>query len=63
MAADTAAVLRIEAGRNPHDKGLTTLVGELSMQNGVFRRAAGRTERHVHHRARKRLLHLVVGEL
>ena len=30
-------MLRLEAGRNPHDPELTKLVGELSMQSELFR--------------------------
>ena len=37
MATDAAAMLRLEAGRNPHDKTLITLVGELSTQSELFR--------------------------
>ena len=36
-ANDTVAILRIEAGRNPHDQALTDLVGELSMRSEEFR--------------------------
>jgi len=31
------AVLRAEAGRNPYDRGLTDLVGELSTRSETFR--------------------------
>ncbi len=38
VAADTAvALLRAEAGRDPYDKGLTDLVGELSTRSEDFR--------------------------
>ena len=38
-AADTCvAILRTEAGRNPHDKALHDLVGELSTRSDDFRR-------------------------
>ncbi|WP_348633821.1 helix-turn-helix transcriptional regulator [Blastococcus sp. CT_GayMR19] len=36
-ADDTVAALRLEAGRNPYDKGLTDLVGELSTHSDAFR--------------------------
>ncbi|WP_411146089.1 helix-turn-helix transcriptional regulator [Streptomyces sp. x-80] len=36
-ARECVAVLRMEAGRNPHDRGLNTLVGELSVRDGDFR--------------------------
>ena len=34
---DAAAMLRLEAGRNPHDPDLIRLVGELSTQSELFR--------------------------
>jgi len=33
------AIMRAEAGRDPHDKALQDLVGELSTRSDVFRRA------------------------
>jgi MmyB-like transcription regulator ligand binding domain len=36
-ARDTAAILRIAAGRDPHDRDLTNLVGELATQSETFR--------------------------
>jgi len=39
LAADTSvAILHTEAGRDPHDKGLHDLVGELSTRSDDFRR-------------------------
>jgi hypothetical protein len=37
-SADTAAMLRLDAGRHPDDPGLGALVGELSIQSPEFRR-------------------------
>jgi hypothetical protein len=37
IADMTVDVLRTEAGRNPHDKGLHDLVGELSTRSDAFR--------------------------
>lgn len=37
VARDAVAALRIEAGRNPYDRGLTGLVGELSTRSEEFR--------------------------
>ena len=37
VAKDVVAALRIEAGRNPYDRGLTDLVGELSTRSEEFR--------------------------
>ena len=36
-ADDTVAMLRTEAGRDPYDKALTSLVGELSTRSDQFR--------------------------
>ncbi len=33
IANEVVAILRSEAGRNPHDRDLTSLIGELSTQN------------------------------
>ena len=37
IARDAAAMLRLEAGRNPHDEELIALVGELSTRSELFR--------------------------
>ncbi|MGV9290173.1 helix-turn-helix transcriptional regulator [Streptomyces sp. NPDC003719] len=59
-AADvTVAILRTEAGRNPHDKELHDLVGELSTRSDDFRtrwgahnvRHHGTGTKHFHHEA------------
>ncbi|WP_112134308.1 helix-turn-helix domain-containing protein [Glycomyces dulcitolivorans] len=57
------AMLRTEAGRDPHDKGLQDLVGELSTRSEAFRtRWAARNVR-IHGRGHKTVNHPVVGEL
>lgn len=62
-AKDLVANLRAEAGRNPHDRALTDLVGELSTRSEPFRQWwAARNVRH-HQTGRKRLHHPTVGEL
>jgi transcriptional regulator with XRE-family HTH domain len=38
VAADTVAMLRLDAGRYPNDDKLTALIGELSIQSEDFRR-------------------------
>ena len=63
MAQDAAAMLRLEAGRNPHDKDLITLVGELSTQSELFRRHWASQNVKFHRSGRKRLRHPAVGEL
>jgi transcriptional regulator with XRE-family HTH domain len=62
-ADDIAAMLRAEAGRNPYDKNLTDLIGELSTRSEVFRkRWADHNVRH-HRTGIKRLHHPEVGDL
>jgi transcriptional regulator with XRE-family HTH domain len=60
---DAAAMLRLEAGRNPHDKALIELVGELSTRSELFRRRWASQDVQFHRSGRKRLRHPVVGEL
>ena len=63
MAAGTVAILRAEAGRDPHDKALTDLVGELCTRSDLFR-TRWATHNVLQHRGGvKRLHHPVVGEL
>ncbi len=63
LAMDAAAMLRLEAGRNPHDKDLITLVGELSTQSELFRQHWASHNVKFHRSGRKRLRHPAVGEL
>jgi transcriptional regulator with XRE-family HTH domain len=37
IAGDAVAILRAKAGRDPHDRGLTNLIGELSTRSEAFR--------------------------
>ncbi|MTD16168.1 helix-turn-helix domain-containing protein [Nakamurella sp. YIM 132087] len=57
------AVMRAEAGRDPHDKGLQDLVGELSTRSEVFRRLWAVHDVRAHGTGTKRFRHPVVGEL
>ncbi|WP_309133447.1 helix-turn-helix transcriptional regulator [Cellulomonas sp.] len=57
------AIMRTEAGRDPHDKGLQDLVGELSTRSGTFRRLWGAHDVRTHGSGTKRFRHPVVGEL
>lgn len=57
------AVLRAEAGRNPYDRGLTDLVGELSTRSETFRTLWATHDVLFHRTGRKRLHHPVVGDL
>lgn len=57
------AIMRAEAGRDPHDRGLQDLVGELSTRSDVFRRLWGAHDVRTHGAGTKRFHHPVVGEL
>ncbi|MFJ7051883.1 helix-turn-helix transcriptional regulator [Streptomyces albidoflavus] len=64
LAADVAvAILRTEAGRNPHDKGLHDLVGELSTRSDAFRTRWGAHDVRHHGTGTKRFHHAAVGAL
>lgn len=64
QAADiTVAILRTEAGRNPHDKDLHDLIGELSTLSEEFRRRWGAHNVRHHGSGVKRFHHHVVGDL
>ncbi|MFB7597385.1 helix-turn-helix transcriptional regulator [Streptomyces sp. NPDC056160] len=62
--ADVAvAILRTEAGRDPHDKDLHDLVGELSTRSDEFRTRWGAHDVRHHGTGTKRFHHPAVGEL
>ncbi|MGW3982338.1 helix-turn-helix transcriptional regulator [Streptomyces mirabilis] len=64
QAADMAvAILRTEAGRNPHDKDLHDLVGELSTRSDDFRTRWGAHNVRHHGTGTKRFHHHTVGDL
>jgi len=63
VADDAAAMLRLEAGRAPHDRRLIELVGELSTRSEVFRTRWASHDVRYHRSGRKRLNHPVVGRL
>ena len=52
-----------EAGRDPHDRGLQDLVGELSTRSETFRTLWGAHDVRTHGSGTKRFRHPVVGEL
>ena len=63
-AADTCvAILRTEAGRDPHDKALHDLVGELSTRSDDFRRRWSAHDVRYHGAGTKHFHHSVVGDL
>lgn len=57
------AVIRAEAGRDPHDKGIQDLVGELSTRSEAFRALWAAHNVRTHGTGTKRFRHPVVGEL
>jgi transcriptional regulator with XRE-family HTH domain len=62
-AKGLVAALRSEAGRNPHDRALSDLVGELSTRSEPFRKWWAAHNVRYHQTGRKRLHHPIVGEL
>ncbi|MDX6255312.1 MAG: hypothetical protein QOJ11_1646 [Frankiales bacterium] len=63
-AADICvAILRTEAGRDPHDKDLHDLVGELSTRSEAFRQRWSSHDVRIHGAGTKRFFHDAVGEL
>lgn len=63
VARDSVAAMRIEAGRNPHDRALTDLVGELSTRSEEFRTWWAAHDVRFHNTATKTLRNSVVGEI
>jgi transcriptional regulator with XRE-family HTH domain len=63
MAEMCAANMRADAGRDPHDRGLQDLVGELSTRSETFRRLWADHNVRSHGTGTKRFQHPVVGEL
>jgi transcriptional regulator with XRE-family HTH domain len=57
------AIMRAEAGRDPHDRGLQNLVGELSTQSETFRTLWASHNVRTHGAGTKRFHHPDVGEL
>ncbi len=57
------AVIRAEAGRDPHDKGIQDLVGELSTRSDTFRTLWAAHNVRTHGTGTKRFHHPVVGDL
>jgi transcriptional regulator with XRE-family HTH domain len=62
-ARETAAILRSAAGRDPHDRDLSDLVGELATQSEAFRTHWAAHNVRFHSTATKQFHHPVVGEL
>jgi hypothetical protein len=63
-AADTTvAILRTEAGRDPYNRALTELVGELATRSDAFRTRWAAHDVRLHHTGSKRFRHPLVGDL
>ncbi|MGN6167000.1 MAG: MmyB family transcriptional regulator, partial [Solirubrobacteraceae bacterium] len=62
-AKDLVAHLRSLAGRNPYDRGMSDLVGELSTRSDEFRTWWAAHNVRYYNTGTKRLRHPVVGEL
>jgi hypothetical protein len=64
LAADLCvANLRTAAGKDPHDKGLQDLVGELSTRSDEFRRRWAAHNVRIHGTGIKQFHHHIVGDL
>ena len=62
-ATDIVAALRSEAGRNPYDRALSDLVGELSTRSAEFRTRWAAHNVRFHRSGVKHLHHPLVGDL
>jgi len=62
-ANDTVAILRTEAGRNPYDRDLSDLVGELSTRSEEFRTRWAAHNVRIHRTGAKEFHHPIVGDL
>ncbi|GHC33620.1 transcriptional regulator [Streptomyces anthocyanicus] len=63
VAADTAAMLRLDAGRHPDDPALSALVGDLSIHSEEFRRFWSDNKVHRRSTGTKDYHHPLVGDL
>jgi transcriptional regulator with XRE-family HTH domain len=63
QAQDVVAMLRTEAGRGPHDKALSNLIGELSTRSENFRTWWAAHNVRFHRTGVKRFHHPVIGDL
>jgi hypothetical protein len=63
IANDAVGILRAEAGRDPHDRRLSDLIGELSTRSQEFRVRWAAHNVKLHRTGVKRFHHPVVGDL
>jgi hypothetical protein len=62
-AHTSVALLRTEAGRDPHNRDLTNLIGELATRSDEFRTRWAAHDVRLHQRGTKTFQHPVVGRL
>jgi len=63
ITADTVAMLRIEAGRHPHDPDLTELIGQLATRSTEFRTRWATNDVRTHRAGTKIFRHPLIGEV
>jgi transcriptional regulator with XRE-family HTH domain len=63
VADDTVAMLRTEAGRDPHDRTLSDLVGELSLRSEEFGHRWAAHDVRQHYTGTKRVRHPAIGDI
>jgi transcriptional regulator with XRE-family HTH domain len=63
IADDLAAGLRTEAGRNPHDRALSSLIGDLATGSTEFSTRWARHNVRFHRSARKTLHNPLIGDI
>lgn len=63
LAEMCVGIMRTDAGRDPHDRGLQDLVGELSTRSETFRRLWAAHDVRTHGTGTKRFQHPVIGEV
>ncbi|KQX75898.1 hypothetical protein [Aeromicrobium sp. Root472D3] len=63
VANDTVAILRAETGRDPHDRDLSDLVGQLSTRSDDFRTRWAAHDVRIHATGVKHFHHSAVGDL
>ena len=63
LATELVATLRSQAGRNPYDRNLQDLIGELSTRSDAFRVRWAAHNVRFHRTGAKRLHHPVIGEV